>query len=405
MPSSGKSDCEPSSFPVSILRTLSSKDLRAPPRVEQAIVRTDVASGQAHIDRVTPSMGNIVGDSRSYRPAPSFPGDVIRNASSPPPAAAVAVVVVVVPAPSECDDGGKHRTNSRSTILPLAVRYAVSNARPLRTSRPIGGGGGDDDDDACGPPPPPPPSSSKRGTRPLNLASRNAIVPRPRIPTTLTERPAAPTPPRRYRSLEKSRHVPRSDRSADLTASPTSDAGRAGSYADDNDNGPDADDAVRRGAGPPSSRSRSPSRSCGAVAERRTGDPTVPLPGGRECGGDDDDDDDDHVHADAAGDDADERRRRRRRRRRTSTGRDDIDATAGIVLLVDGRLPLDDIVMVGSWGVARYREEDDGDDDDDDGWRRGMNAAQRRNDDRYDVVFKQNEYWIFCGVKVPIGTT
>jgi len=206
------------------------------------------------------------------------------------------------------------------------VRYAVSNARPFRTSRPIGGGG---DDDACGPPPPSS-SSSKRGTRPLNLASRNAIVPRPRIPTTLTERPAAP-PPRRYRSLEKSRHVPRSDRSADLTASPTSDAGRAGSYADDNDNGPDADaDAVRRGAEPPSSGSRSPSRSCSAVAERRTGDPTVPLPGGRECGGDDDDD---HDHADAVGDDEDERRRRRRRRgRRTSTGRDDIDATARIVL-------------------------------------------------------------------------
>ncbi len=52
----------------------------------------------------------------------------------------------------------------------------------------------------------------------------------------------------------------------------------------------------------------------------------------------------------------------------------DIDAAAGIVLLVDACLPLYDIVMLGSWGVERYREEDNGDsngdgndDDDDDG--------------------------------------
>ncbi len=82
-------------------------------------------------------------------------------------------------------------------------------------------------------------SCSSLGTDPLNLASKNDPVPFPCIPITLTKRDAVLLLLLplllllQYRSVEKSIHMPRLDRSADRTASPTNDGGRLGSYADE----------------------------------------------------------------------------------------------------------------------------------------------------------------------------
>ena len=77
----------------------------------------------------------------------------------------------------------------------------------------------------------------------LNLALINDSVPFPSIVTMLVKRLLVPNALSEYRSDVKSKHTPRSERSADRTASPTRAAGRLLSYAEDN-SGSDTDVAA-----------------------------------------------------------------------------------------------------------------------------------------------------------------